>query len=125
MEANFKEEVEVVRTFEGARIWTGRRISRSFRSLPIERMRFRVILEEAVSTEDGTGIVHSAPAFGEMDFFACKREGIELVCPVDSNGRFTAEVPPYAGQLVKDADKEIVRDLKKQGSLFLSGDDPA
>ena len=74
-----------------------------------------------VSIEDGTGIVHSAPAFGETDFFACKRENIELVCPVDSNGRFTQEVPPYAGMLVKDADKEIMRDLKTKGSLFYQG----
>jgi isoleucyl-tRNA synthetase len=79
---------------------------------------FRVILEEAVSLEEGTGIVHSAPGFGEVDFYACKREGIEIVCPVDMNGHFTLEVPPYAGVLVKDADKEIARDLKRQGLLF-------
>lgn len=79
---------------------------------------FRIIMEESVSMEDGTGIVHTAPAFGESDFFACKRENIDIVCPVDTNGRFTNEVPPYEGILVKDADKEIIRDLKKQGSLF-------
>ena len=82
---------------------------------------FRIILEEAVSLEEGTGIVHSAPAFGEIDFFACKRENIDLVCPVDSNGRFTKEVAPYAGLLVKDADKIIMRDLKAAGSLFYQG----
>lgn len=86
-----------------------------------DRNAFRVILEEAVSTEDGTGIVHSAPAFGELDFFACKREGIELVCPVDNNGRFTKEVPPWTGVLVKDADKEIARELKRKGLLFSQG----
>lgn len=79
---------------------------------------FRVIMEDTVSTEDGTGIVHSAPAFGEVDFFACKRENIDIVCPVDNNGYFTLEVPPYAGMLVKDADKEIIRDLKRKGSVF-------
>lgn len=82
---------------------------------------FKVILEDSVSLEEGTGIVHAAPAFGEVDFFACKREEIDLVCPVDSNGRFTKEVPSYEGRLVKDADKEILRDLKKQGSLFHQG----
>ena len=82
---------------------------------------FRVIFEDAVSMSEGTGIVHSAPAFGETDFYACKREGIEMVCPIDSNGRFTKEVPPYQGKLVKDADKEIIRDLKKQGRLFDQG----
>ncbi len=56
--------------------------------------------------------MHSAPAFGEVDFFACAREGIELVYPVDHNGKFTQEVPDYAGLFVKDADKEIIRRLK-------------
>ncbi len=79
---------------------------------------FRVILEENVSVEDGTGLVHSAPAFGEMDFYACRREGIDLECPVDSNGCFTTEIPEYAGQFVKDADKEIIRRLKKEGKVI-------
>ena len=79
---------------------------------------FRVVLEESVSTEEGTGIVHAAPAFGEIDFYVCKRENIDIVCPVDNNGYFTNEVPPYAGMLVKDADKEIIRDLKRRGSIF-------
>jgi len=78
---------------------------------------FRVIPEPTVSTEDGTGIVHSAPAFGEVDFYACQREKIELVCPVNSNGLFTDEIPEYAGLFVKDADKEIIRRLKKDGRV--------
>ncbi|HKZ00582.1 MAG TPA: isoleucine--tRNA ligase, partial [Rhabdochlamydiaceae bacterium] len=80
---------------------------------------FRVILDDTVSSEEGTGLVHSAPAFGEMDFFACAKEGIELVCPVDHNGRFTREVPDFAGLYVKDADKEIIKRLKAQGRVFL------
>lgn len=122
VKANFKEEVEVLAQFKGETL-KDRRYKPLFPFFAdkVDDGAFRVILEEGVSIEDGTGIVHSAPAFGEMDFFACKRENIELVCPVDSNGRFTAEVPPYAGQLVKDADKEIMRDLKKQGSLFYQG----
>lgn len=79
---------------------------------------FRIILEEAVSTEDGTGIVHAAPAFGELDFYACRRENIELVCPVDSNGQFTAAVPEYLGLFVKDADKDIIKHLKKEQRVF-------
>lgn len=79
---------------------------------------FRVIVEDTVSTEDGTGIVHAAPAFGEVDFFACSREGIELVCPVDQNGKFTDQVPEYAGMFVKDADKEIIKRLKQEGRVF-------
>lgn len=79
---------------------------------------FKVILEENVATDEGTGLVHSAPAFGEMDFYACQKEGIELVCPVDNNGRFTSEIPEYQGQFVKEADKDIARRLKQQGALF-------
>lgn len=79
---------------------------------------FRVLLEDSISTEEGTGLVHCAPAFGEVDFFACQREGIDLVCPVDTNGKFTTEIKEYAGQFVKDADKEIIRRLKTTGHLI-------
>lgn len=79
---------------------------------------FRIILESSVSLEDGTGVVHSAPAFGELDFYACKREGIPLVCPVDNNGRFTDEIPEYAGLFVKDADRKIIKVLKERGHIF-------
>lgn len=79
---------------------------------------FRIILDDGVTIEEGTGIVHCAPAFGEADFYACQRAGIELVCPVDSNGRFTAEIPEYTGLFVKDADKEIMRRLKAEGAVI-------
>lgn len=79
---------------------------------------FRVILEESVATDEGTGLVHCAPAFGEVDFYAGQREKIGLVCPVDNNGRFTKEIPEYTGQFVKDADKDIIRRLKQKGVLF-------
>ncbi len=77
-----------------------------------------VIAGDEVSTDDGTGIVHSAPAFGEADFYACKRAGIELVCPVDDNGQFTGEIPEYTGLFVKDADKDIIKRLKAAGRVF-------
>ncbi len=119
LQATFKEPVEIVERFKGAHL-NGMRYKplMPFFAEKAKEGAFRVILEEAISMEDGTGIVHAAPAFGETDFFACKREEIEMVCPVDSNGKFTSEVAPYAGMLVKDADKEIIRDLKKQGSVF-------
>ncbi len=83
-----------------------------------EKGAFRVIMDGNVTTEEGTGLVHSAPAFGEADFYACQHAGIELVCPVDSNGRFTSEIPEYVGQFVKDADKDIIKRLKVQGSVI-------
>ena len=79
---------------------------------------FRIIPSDHVTTDSGTGIVHMAPAFGEDDYYACAKAGIPLVNPVDDDGMFTAEVPDYAGKRVKDADKDIIADLKKQGKLF-------
>jgi isoleucyl-tRNA synthetase len=79
---------------------------------------FRVIWSDHVTTESGTGIVQMAPAFGEDDYYACQREGIPVVNPVDDDGMFTAEVPPYAGKRVKEADKEIIAELKKSGRLI-------
>jgi isoleucyl-tRNA synthetase len=72
----------------------------------------RVLAADFVTTEDGTGAVHLAPAFGEDDKAATDAAGIEPVVPVDSQGRFTAEVPPYAGQQVFEANKAIVHDLR-------------
>lgn len=86
-----------------------------------EENAFRVIDAAFVSTEDGTGIVHMAPAFGEMDFYACKEKGIPLVCPVDANGKFTDEIEEYKGLFVKDADASILRRLKEKGALFYQG----
>ncbi len=79
---------------------------------------FRVLASDHVTTDSGTGVVHMAPAFGEEDYFACTREGIPIVNPVDDDGMFTSEVPDYQGQRVKDADKAIIADLKKKGRIF-------
>jgi isoleucyl-tRNA synthetase len=79
---------------------------------------FRVLAEEFVSVDDGTGLVHMAPAFGEQDFFACQNAGIEIVSPVNSNGQFEPEIAEYSGQFVKDADKDIARRIKADGRLF-------
>ncbi len=79
---------------------------------------FRVIHSNHVTIESGTGIVHLAPAFGEEDYFVCAQEKMPIVNPVDDDGMFTAEVRDYQGRRVKDADKDIISDLKKAGKLF-------
>ena len=79
---------------------------------------FRVISADYVTTEDGTGIVHQAPAYGEDDFAACRKEGIDLVDPLDEEGCFKDLIPEYKGQFVKEADKNIIKDLKDSGKLF-------
>jgi isoleucyl-tRNA synthetase len=78
----------------------------------------QVLPADYVTTDDGTGIVHIAPAFGEEDKVVTDAAGIEPVVPVDGRGVFTSEVPPYAGQHVFDANKVIARDLRDAGLLL-------
>jgi isoleucyl-tRNA synthetase len=78
---------------------------------------FRVILSDDVTTEDGTGVVHMAPAYGEADALACNAAGIPTVLTVDEGARFTAVVPDFAGQHVFDANTPITAKLREQGSL--------
>jgi isoleucyl-tRNA synthetase len=79
---------------------------------------FKVIHSDHVTVESGTGIVHMAPAFGEEDYYACQKEGMPIVNPVDDDGMFTAEVPDFQGRRVKDADKDLIAKLKAEGKLF-------
>ena len=79
-----------------------------------------VVLEDGfVTTEDGTGIVHLAPAYGEDDFRVCRRVGIDLVDPLDAEARFLPPVVDYQGIVCKDADKSIIKRLKDEGRLVL------
>ncbi len=82
-----------------------------------EKNAFRLISADFVSTEDGTGIVHMAPAFGEDDYWACRKYQIEVKNPVDSNGSFTAEVTDFVGQNVHEANPAIIKFLKEQGKV--------
>ena len=117
-----REEIEILQTIQGLAL-QGRKYQPPFPHFLDQASpgAFQVLLDEFVGEDDGTGIVHAAPAFGEMDFFVCKREGIEVVCPVDQNGKFTDEVPEYTGMFVKDADKDIIRRLKAEGRVFKHG----
>ena len=80
---------------------------------------FKVLSGEFVSTEDGTGIVHIAPGFGQDDFEACRAydENFPVVCPVDEAGKFTAEVPDYQGKQVFETNEPIMQLLKEKGIL--------
>ncbi|MHB1534576.1 MAG: isoleucine--tRNA ligase [Acidimicrobiales bacterium] len=80
-----------------------------------------VVLEAGfVTTEDGTGVVHMAPGFGEDDQVACAEAGIAVVCPVDDRTRFTAEVPDFEGLQVFDANQPVIRALRDAGRLIRS-----
>jgi isoleucyl-tRNA synthetase len=79
---------------------------------------FRILVDDFVSTGDGTGVVHMAPAYGEDDYRICRREGISLVDPLDEECKFTSRIPEFEGQFCKDADKAIIRRLKEENKLF-------
>jgi isoleucyl-tRNA synthetase len=79
---------------------------------------FRVLAGDFVDTAEGTGVVHLAPGFGEDDQRVCEAEGIELVVPVDEQGRFTAEVPEWAGVNVFEANPDIIRPPQGRGPLL-------
>ena len=79
---------------------------------------FTVFNGDFVTTSDGTGLVHLAPAYGEDDFQACRAAGLtEIADPLDSDCKFTSQVPEYEGMFCKDADKLIIRRLKDEGKL--------
>ena len=79
---------------------------------------FRVLNDDYVTTDDGVGIVHIAPAYGEDDFRVCKEAGmLAMVDPLDASCNFTDQVPEYAGRFCKDCDKDIIKRLKAEGKL--------
>lgn len=78
----------------------------------------RVVAAPFVTTDDGTGIVHIAPAFGEDDMQVARDNDLPTTNPVDRQGRFTDAVGPFAGRAVKEADPDLVSDLEGRGVLF-------
>jgi len=79
---------------------------------------FKIILVNFVSAEEGTGLIHLAPAFGEDDFEACKQNKIDFVKPIDDQGHFTSEVTDFKGLFVKKADEKIIEYLDRHKILF-------
>ena len=78
---------------------------------------FRVLSVDFVNTEEGTGVVHMAPGFGEDDMTACNEAGIPVVCPVDDAGCFTSQVPDWEGVQVFEANTPIIRSLRTAGKV--------
>jgi isoleucyl-tRNA synthetase len=78
---------------------------------------FITVIGDYVSVEEGSGIVHTAPGFGEDDYEVLKNTGIPVVCPIDVDCKFTEEVPLWQDVFVKDADKDIIRYLKENNKL--------
>lgn len=107
---------ERVGSMKGAEL-VGRRYRPLFPFFATTPNAFRVLAGEFVNTEEGTGIVHLAPGFGEDDQRVCEEAGIPVVVPVDERARFTAEVPDYAGLQVFEANGPVLRDLKAMGAV--------
>jgi isoleucyl-tRNA synthetase len=118
----FKEDFEIVAHFKGVDLENKQYVPlfNYFQNRKKEGA-FRVLSDEFVSLDEGTGIVHTAPAFGEVDFYVCKKAKIDIVCPVNNSGKFTNDIPEYANMLVKDADKLIIKRLKQEGKLLHAG----
>ncbi|TFV60694.1 isoleucine--tRNA ligase [Mycobacterium sp. PS03-16] len=118
------EEPEVLATVTGAELLGTRYLPPFpyFADRPEAHNAFQVLRGDFVTTEDGTGIVHMAPAYGEDDKATTDTVGITPVTPVDAKGRFDASVPDYQGQHVFDANPQIIRDLKNgTGSAGANG----
>jgi isoleucyl-tRNA synthetase len=103
-----------VGTIKGSEL-VGRRYTPLFPFLADTPNAFQVIAADFVSTEDGTGVVHMAPGFGEEDQNACNAVGIPTICPMDEHGRYTAEITSWVGRHVFDANPEIIKELKSRG----------
>ena len=116
LEAALGEGWSVVERFTGLEMdrWA---YARPFDLVDIPEAHF-VVVDEYVTTEDGTGLVHQAPAFGADDLRVCRRYGLPVVNPIRPDGRFGDEVPLVGGEFFKHADAALVKDLDARGRLF-------
>ncbi|MCH2106724.1 MAG: class I tRNA ligase family protein, partial [Planctomycetes bacterium] len=117
VEAVLGEDAVVHQTLKGSEL-VGWRYEPLFPFFADAAGAFCVFSDDFVSTSEGTGVVHMAPAYGEDDYRICTREGLELVDPLDAEACFTSEVPDFEGAHCKEADKAIIRSLKDSGKLF-------
>jgi isoleucyl-tRNA synthetase len=111
---------ETLGTFPGTEL-VGKRYKRPLDWVEYTEGEHEIVIgEEFVSAEEGTGVVHMAPAFGADDYAAGKRHGLAFLQPVNLRGEFPSEMPLVGGKFVKDADAIILEELKRRGSLWKS-----
>ena len=118
-----EENYEVLSVTEGRNL-EGKKYRRPFDYVPVEENEnlFTVVLGDYVTTTEGTGLVHTAPAYGEDDARTGRRYDLPTLHPVKSDGTFDGRVGSFAGQFVKDADPGLVEKLREKGVLFRSED---
>ena len=114
-----EEEVKVVDTYTGKKL-NGLKYQPLYTFLPVDKPAYYVVMGDYVTTEDGTGLVHTAPAFGQEDMDTGKKYGLPVLMTVLPNGNFIPEVTPWRGVFVKDADPFIIEDLQTRGLLLKS-----
>ncbi len=113
-----EEDYEIIKTVKGKKL-QGKSYESLFPYFKDTKNAFQIILGDFVTEEDGTGIVHTAPAFGEEDYEVCKKYKIPIVQPVDEKGNFTSEVTDFKGKYIHNTNKEITKFLKDQGKVIL------
>lgn len=113
----FPKDVNIIRKFKGSEL-LGKKYEPVFSYFSGKAGAFRIINADFVDSDSGTGIVHIAPGFGEDDHAVAVANGIPVVCPIDTECRFTDEVKDYEGIFVKDTNPAIIRLLKESGQLF-------
>lgn len=120
VERVFGEEVIILDEYKGTELLGNR-------YLPIfdyareefnEEQAWKIIPASYVTIDDGTGIVHTAPAYGADDYDACAKAQIPMFNPIDRDGCFTEQVPEFSGQWFKEADKGIAKAIKEKGLMF-------
>ncbi len=118
---DYTDRWETLGKVEGAQL-VGKRYTRPLDWVAFESGEHEIIVgENFVSAEDGTGVVHMAPAFGADDYAAGQRNKLAFVQPVDQRGEFPRDMPIVGGMFVKKADDSIVEELRRRGVLWKAG----
>ncbi|MBT3338851.1 MAG: isoleucine--tRNA ligase [Anaerolineae bacterium] len=112
-----EEEVKVIDSFKGKKL-QGVKYNPLFTFMPPDKPAHYVVLGDFVTTEDGSGLVHMAPAFGADDMDMAMEFDLPVIQPVAPDGTFFPEVRPWSGVFVKDADPMIIADLEQRGLMF-------
>jgi len=110
-------EYEVLEEFKGSSM-EYKEYEQLLPYIPAQKKAFYIVLGDFVSTGDGTGIVHIAPAFGADDYEISKKYGLPMMQPVRPNGTFNHEVPEFEGVFFKDADNGILKKMRAEGKLY-------
>ena len=113
-------EYKVLRKFKGKEL-VGKHYEPLYRFLPVDKDYAYVVPADFVTTDEGTGVVHMAPAFGADDMEVCRKFDLPILMTVGLDGKFIEEVTPWKGMFVKDADPLIIEELEKRGLMYWHG----